>query len=356
VFCIASFIILGIISIFSASHRKLARDAWHCVARKARFKPCDTNFKDETKSRLLAPLMVRSPKIARYADRIIDVLAWVFIVVSVWSLYVAVKSGLNLYVYGTCSPRNAAACSLSSEACSIESYRPSFYTSLKSGTPHTWVATEFSDFAKTIAAVPTRLQTWKAEEYVPQDPSYYTTFDASKPTALEIIDPGCQFCAELFRNIKSAGFESRYNLTYIAYPIKDPKSASGYKFQGSEIISRYLEALRRSPRTLDGVPGDWRILERLYAGNDGPVTYQAKVNTLISQSDIEPLIKTWLKEFGYTESEITAIATDAASDTITQRIEENRRIVDERIKTVKIPTIIFDGKRHDGVQDVNSLR
>jgi hypothetical protein len=49
-----------------------------------------------------------------------------------------------------------------------------------------------------------------------------TPEDPSKPYALEVIDPGCVFCAELFKNIKEADVESRYNLTYMAYPIPDP--------------------------------------------------------------------------------------------------------------------------------------
>jgi hypothetical protein len=37
-------------------------------------------------------------------------------------------------------------------------------------------------------------------------------------------------------------------------------------------------------------------------------------------------------------------------------IADNKQLVEERIKTVKIPTIIFDGRRHDGLVSVDGLQ
>ena len=51
-FCIAAFIILALISIFSARYRKLAKKAWSCTLRRVTLRPCDTSFKEETKNKL----------------------------------------------------------------------------------------------------------------------------------------------------------------------------------------------------------------------------------------------------------------------------------------------------------------
>jgi hypothetical protein len=34
-----------------------------------------------------------------------------------------------------------------------------------------------------------------------------------------VLDPGCRFCAELFRNIEESGFADTHNVTYLAYPM-----------------------------------------------------------------------------------------------------------------------------------------
>jgi hypothetical protein len=356
-FCIASFIILGIISIFSASHRKLAKNAWHCVVRKASFRPCDTSFKEELKAKMLAKVILRRPKLAKYLDSAIEVLAVLFIMLTVWSLYVAVKSGLNLYVWGTCAPRNSSSCSLGAEACSIESLRPSFITSLETGTPQKWVQTEASDFAKTVENIPTRLRDWKAQDYLPANVSYLAPYNTSKPTALEIIDPGCQFCQQLFNNIKTSGFDKRYNLAYIAYPIPDPKEPGSYKFQSSYLMTSYLEGVRMTPLKNSSIPVDWKILERIFTQSDAQkVPYQIKINSLISTNATETLLQQWLKEFGYNDVQIAVIKQNAHSQKVKDIIEHNRLTVNNKIRTVKIPTIIYGGRRHDGVVTVDGLR
>ena len=356
-FCIAAFIVLAIISIFSASQRKYMKKAWGCVARKVTLRPCDTNFKNEMKDKLLSHVAKRTPRLIKAADVAIEAAAWAFIILTIWSLYVAVKAGLNLYVYGTCNPSNSASCSLGSEACSIETEKPSFYTSLKTGAIFTWFGTEFSDFGKTVSNIPTRMQKWDARDYLPENASYLNGADSTQPLALEVIDPGCQFCRQLYSNIKESGFDASHNLTYIAYPIKDSKTDNGYKFANSYLIVTYLEAVRRAPLASSDKPVDWKILDRLFTGtNEDKTSYQIVFNSLLNASQAEELLKNWLAEFGYTESQIQGIATDSRSAEVKAIIERNRTIVEDKIKTVKIPTIIYNDRRFDVVVSVEDLR
>jgi acetylornithine deacetylase/succinyl-diaminopimelate desuccinylase-like protein len=68
------------------------------------------------------------------------------------------------------------------------------------------------------------------------------------------------------------------------------------------------------------------------------------------------LIHSWLKDLGYSPEQITQIDTDANSQKIADIIISNQNIVNNKVKTVKIPTIIFNGHRHDGLISVQDLR
>lgn len=354
-FCIAAFIILLIISVFSARYRQMAKKAWSCTARRITFRPCDTNFKDELKNKMLSKVAVKTPRLVKAADVAIEVGAAIVVLLTIWSLLVTFKAGLNLYVYGTCNPSNSSSCSLGAEACSIETPTASFWTSVKTFKVHDWVFNEAKNLGKTISAIPTRMQDWKAEDYLPQNASYLKAYDASKPTALEIIDPGCQFCRQLYGNIEQANFADKYNVTYIAFPIKG--EGGSYKFKNSLIVTRYLEAIRLQPLKSATQSVDWQVINRLFTGKDDQdVDWQVKVNTILNGDQTKALLDGWLKDFGYSDEQVTSIKQLAESEQVSSIIEANRQIVEKQIKTVKIPTIIFDGRRHDGVVSVDGLK
>lgn len=353
-FCIAAFIVFAIIGIFSARYRVLAKKAWQCVWTKIRFKPCQVGFKEEAKSILLGKLVLRRPALARVLDKWIDVLAFVFVVLSIWSLISVFNSGLNLFVYDTCTPNNAEACALGGEACSVVSGQVGFWDSVKTGKLPHWVKVEAQTFGETVSRIPSRLKTWKAEEYVTDKNTYYQPFDPSKLTALEIIDPSCRFCSKLFVNIKEAGFENKYNLTYLAYPIPNPDDS--YRFRHSYLIASYLEAAKLNPLN-SSVPADWQILEKLFTGRDkDDVLFQEKFNLMYNDEQAKQVLQGWLEEIGYSPEQITKIVAEAGSDAVSARLAEQTRVVEDQIKTIKIPTIIFDGNRYDRVIGPDKLK
>jgi hypothetical protein len=63
-----------------------------------------------------------------------------------------------------------------------------------------------------------------------------------------------------------------------------------------------------------------------------------------------------LKEIGYSDQQITQIDVDASSQTVKQAIAAQRTTVEQKIKTVKIPTIIFGGHRYERVIDAKQLK
>jgi hypothetical protein len=358
-FCIASFIVLFFCGAFSATYRPMAKKAWHCVLRRVTFRPCDINFAEEMKGKLLGKIILTHPRLTRFLDRWIDLLAWVFALLSVWSLSTVSLAGLNLLVYDTCNPAQAESCSLSGDACSIASYTPGFWELARQGHPQQWVETEAKTVGETISLIPVRFQKWRPEDYLPAGRTTYQPFDSHKPWALEIVDPGCHACADLFANIKTAQFEGRYNLTYVAFPIPDATNWSGYKFMNSYLIATYLEAMRQvAPAHQTGtIPADWRLLERIYTGADpGGVKWQQRFNLTYDPDQARNVLAQFCRDFGYSETEVKRIEALSRSPETAARLREHKAIVQQEIRTVKIPTILFGGRRYDRVLSARQLK
>lgn len=355
-FCIAAFIVLAVISIFSASHRKLAMKAWSCTLRRVTFRPCDTSFKQETKSWLLSHVANKTPRLVKSASIGIEIASFALVILTIWSLATALESGLNLFVWGTCNPSQASSCSLGAETCSIDKVEQSFWDLTVQGKPYQWFINKAGELGNTVANIPTRLQNWNASDYLPENATYYYVKDNKKPLALEIIDPGCSVCAHLFKNIKEANFTTSHNLTYIAYPIKNPYRKGEYKFANSYTVTKYLESVKIHPLNGLKTPADWQILERIFTQKDSDGTpYQIKINTLMDTDQTKALIRNWLANIGYGTDQIKQIETDANSQKVVDIIAKNQQIVETQIKTVKIPTIIYGGQRHDGLVSTQDL-
>ena len=354
--CIAAFLVLLVLAAVSAKYRRLLGTAWRCVTRRVTFRPCDTSFREDVKNSMLAPLAVRAPRLVKPASIAIEVTAWIMVLSLVVSLYIVGKSGLNLFVYGTCNPQDTQACSLSAGACSIDAGADDFGSALGKGDVIGAFAAEFRSLGKSFDALPSRLKDWDAREYLPEAASYAGGYREGLPVAVEVIDPGCRFCAELFRNIQSAGFADGQNLAYIPYPI-GPDAAP--KFTNSPLITDYLTAIRLTEE--GDVPRaggtDWRILAHIFTGEraDG-VAWQTWFNEQASAQEAETQLQDWLAESGYDASRIQEVARLAASDEVHEIVAAGKRVVEEEIRTATVPTLIADGALHPGVVSVDQLR
>ncbi|MEI6281027.1 MAG: thioredoxin domain-containing protein [bacterium] len=106
--CLIALIVFGIMGIFSASHRALAKEAFSCVFKRVTFRPCDTGFQEKVKGKILSSLINRSTFLARMVNKHYEILSWIFFILmfgsTVWVLY----GGYNYYVYGSCNGLNAS--------------------------------------------------------------------------------------------------------------------------------------------------------------------------------------------------------------------------------------------------------
>lgn len=100
--CIIAFLVFSILGIFSATHRKLAREAFDCVFRRLTLKPCDTGFDTKIKASILGKLISRSPKLAKLVNRHFEALAWLFMISMTVSTVYFFYGLANYYRTGSC--------------------------------------------------------------------------------------------------------------------------------------------------------------------------------------------------------------------------------------------------------------
>lgn len=341
-------------AIISARYRRMLGKAWGCVARRITFRPCDTNFKQEVKDHMLAPLAIRNPRLVKPASIVLEVVAVLIVVTTILSLYFVLRAGLNLWVYNTCDKADAQSCSLGAQACSIEQSTPSFWESVSEGNVVAAFGNEFASLGETISLIPSRLTTWNATDFLPANVTYAKPYDAAKPTAVEVVDPGCLYCKKLFQNTEESGLTDRYNVAYIAFPI--PAGEGSYKFANSLLTTSYLEAVRMTPLSGAETPADWQLLSRIYTtSNSVGVSMQDVLNGASAEQATE-ILHGWLTDIGYSSDQVATITSLAASPQVSDVIAANSHMVKSDMSTVKVPTIIFDGTRHDGLVSVDDLK
>ena len=110
VICIVAMVVLGILGIFSARYRKIAKEAFSCVKRMATLRPCETGFDDKVRSHVTSRLMKRSEKVAGWFYRNFQLLSVLFTATFFLSAGYTAYTAYNLVVYGSCDPVNPQNC------------------------------------------------------------------------------------------------------------------------------------------------------------------------------------------------------------------------------------------------------
>jgi hypothetical protein len=357
--CILAFIIFlllyPILGIFSKDYRDLFKKSWSCVFKKVTFKPCDISLGEEIKSKLLGKIIFKYPRFAKLIDKSFSFLAFIFVVLSVWSLLYMVVAGVNLVVYDTCNPRDVESCSLGGASCGVDQQSLTLVEAVNQRQLGEYLAAPFTDFYEAVTLIPDRFKNWEANDYLAQNPSYYN-FIEGNPTAIEAVDPGCISCANLFKNIKQTDFTDNYNLTYLLYPIPDEANSTGTRFFNSMTIAKYVEATKDVELENAEVPGDWQILAKIWENAADANSLQKQFNNQFSLQEAEARLQEILLEIGYSQDQVGQISELAASEEIETRLANQKRIVEDEIRTIKIPTIIFNGRRYNRVLEPEQLK
>lgn len=347
--CIAAFIILALIGVFVAgisifkpkvgkAYLKAMKKAWGCLWKKVRLQKCETGFKDDVKNTLLSRVMLKHPKWVKPLSIIIEILSVIIVVVAVWALLTAIKSLLALWALGSCNVTKPSACSLGAEVCSIDESEPA---NVLEATGR-W----FAEWGEIFEAIPDKFRSYEVEDYNFNYVSVDSSEDAEKPLAVDIFDPGCSVCMMSYRNQKEAGFFDEYDVRLVPFAIQD--ADDNYKFANSEAIVRYMFAAEEIKNGLAIEMIDHIFTEK----NSEGISYQNKFNEDYTREQAIAKLEQWLKNAGLNEKEIVKVRELANSAETTEKMAQNREIVEKQLRVKGIPTMLYDGTRHTGLYKV----
>lgn len=343
--CIAAFIVLCLVGVFVAFLSIFRRDigkkywavfkkSWGCVGKKVRLQKCETNFKDDVKNSLLSKVVLKHPKWVKPLGVAIEVSAILIVFITIWSLVEAVKALLALWVFGTCNVSQPASCALGAEVCGIDAEEPK--------NPIEWTGRWFSEWGEIFANIPDRFRDWNVEEFLVEPYSFATKYQEGKPLAMDIMDPGCSVCVRSYRNQKESGFFEQYNTVLMVYPIQLPDGS--YKFNNSDLVAKYMHAA-------DLLETDYaaKILDRIFTENNADgIMYQSVIAQSTSE-EAEKLLQNWLVEFGLNKNKVADFAKTAQSEEVAKIMAEVKNTVENQIHAKGIPTMLYDGKKHNGL-------
>lgn len=344
--CIAAFIILALIGIFVAlisifkpkvgkAYLKALKKSWGCLWKKVRLQKCETGFKEDVKNTLLSRVMLKHPKWVKPLSILIEILSIVIVLITIWAILTAVKSLLALWALGSCNVTKPSACTLGAEICSIDESEPN--------NPLEAAGRWFTEWGEIFEAIPDKFHSYNAIDYN----FNYITINPNEvedlPTAIDIFDPGCTVCMSSYKNQKSTAFFDSYNVRLVPFAIQD--ADGNYKFKNSETIVRYMFATEQyhSGMSLE-------ILDRIFTSkNSEGILYQNKFNEDYTKEEAAAKIEQWLKQAGLKDEEIAEIRKTTSYPEITNKMNENKNIIENELKVKGIPTMIYDGKKHTGL-------
>ena len=331
-------IFVAAISIFKPkvgkAYLKAMKKAWGCLWKKVRLQKCETGFKDDVKNTLLSRIMLKHPKLVKPLSVVIEILSIIIVLVAVWAILTAIKSLLALWALGSCNVTKPSSCSLGAEVCSIDESEPS----------NVFEATGrwFTEWGEIFEAIPDKFRTYNAEDY---DFNYITVDEEgdNQRVAVDIFDPGCSVCMISYRNQKNSGFFEQYDVRMVPFAIQDADNT--YKFANSEVIVRYMLAAEQLESGLA-----LKIIDKIFTDkNSEGLSYQNKFNEDYSHDEAVAKLESWLIDFGLDKDGVSEVRRIANYPETTEKMDENRDIVENQLKVKGIPTMIYDGKRHTGL-------
>ena len=101
--CIIALVVFSILGIFSATHRKIAIEAFDCVFRKITVRKCQTGRDKRLKSQITGGILRKSPIVGRIVYKNFEIFSWIFLIIMFTSLFFAGR-GVYWYArYGNCN-------------------------------------------------------------------------------------------------------------------------------------------------------------------------------------------------------------------------------------------------------------
>ncbi|MFH0954639.1 MAG: DsbA family protein [Candidatus Micrarchaeota archaeon] len=108
VFCIVALVVFGIMGLFSASHRKLAIEAWDCVFKSATGRKCDSNFDQKMKTKISVGLLKYNKSFGNFVFKNFNALSWVLVLITIVSVLLIGIGVYNWWAFGNCNGPNSS--------------------------------------------------------------------------------------------------------------------------------------------------------------------------------------------------------------------------------------------------------
>lgn len=362
--CIAAFIILcliGIVVAFISIFKKevgkkylaVFKKSWHCVFKKVRLQKCDTNFKDDVKNTILKKVILKKPKLVKPLSVAIEVVSVLIVLITIWSLVIAIKSLLALWVFGTCNVTKPSACSLTSESCSIDQD--------EAHNIFEQIGQSIGEWGEIFGGIPDKLKSWGADDFseikvlpvlnqVKEGASLgdITNTENGKTAAFDIMDPGCVVCMNSYKNQLNSGFMDKHVTYLVVYPIQNPDGS--YRFKNSLIASKFIISTELLNHEGEYKAYVGKIINRLFTEKDDKnVGFQTRLNNDWEEKEVIETFSLWLKDFGASDEEIRRVKDNLDSEEVKSAIEKNKDVVDNKVHAKAIPTLIYDGGKHSGL-------
>lgn len=101
--CIIALVVFGILGIFSAKYRTIAKEAFDCVFKRLTLRKCTTGLDKRMKSQITGKFMRKRPRLGKAIYKHFELIAWIFTIVLIVSLSYSAYSIANLFIYGNCN-------------------------------------------------------------------------------------------------------------------------------------------------------------------------------------------------------------------------------------------------------------
>lgn len=105
--CLISLVVFGILGIFSAYYRKLAKKAFDCVFRRVTLRPCQSGLDQKVKSDIILFFSKKNIKIAKFVAKNFEILSWIFTILMIASIFFSLQGIYFYLVYGNCNGQNS---------------------------------------------------------------------------------------------------------------------------------------------------------------------------------------------------------------------------------------------------------
>jgi protein-disulfide isomerase len=108
--CIIALIVFGILGIFSAKYRIIAKEALGCTFKKITLRKCDTGLDVRLKSQITGSFLKFSPRVGKIIYRYFEWFSWFFLILTLVTLFFMGQGIYNFAVYGNCNGPQGGFC------------------------------------------------------------------------------------------------------------------------------------------------------------------------------------------------------------------------------------------------------